>query len=55
MDKSKELWKEIEQLQEKLQDVVRKKGVSSPEAIRVSQSFRNKMKEYNDLKISVGR
>jgi hypothetical protein len=41
------LWKEIEQLQEKLHDTVTKKGITSPEAIRVSQLFREKMDEYN--------
>lgn len=44
------LWKEIEQLQEKLHKVISQKGINAPEAIRVSQVFRNKMKEYNDLK-----
>lgn len=47
MDDPKELWKEVEQLQEKLNDVVRKKGVNSPEATRAIQAFRNKMQEYS--------
>lgn len=49
MSDSKELWKEINQLREKLRIVVHKKGMNSPEAIRASMAFRNKMKEYNDL------
>ncbi len=47
MDDPKGLWKEVEQLQEKLNDVVRKKGVNSPEATRAIQAFRNKMQEYS--------
>ncbi|SEP30384.1 MULTISPECIES: hypothetical protein [Propionispora] len=43
---SQELWKEVEQLQEKLHDTISKKGVGSPEAIRVMQAFREKMDEY---------
>ncbi|VBB07306.1 spo0e like sporulation regulatory protein [Lucifera butyrica] len=50
MHDQKELWREIEQLQEKLHEIVSKKGINSPEAIRVSQEFRNKMKEYHDSK-----
>ena len=49
MHDSKGLWKEIEQLQSELHKVVTKKGINSPEAIKASQLFRNKMKEYNDL------
>jgi hypothetical protein len=49
MHNRKELWKEVEQLQGILHEVVSKKGVTSPEAIRAIQSFRNKMQEYNDL------
>lgn len=49
-DRSKELWKEVTYLQEKLREVASRKGVNSPEAIRVSQAFRDKMKEYNDFK-----
>ncbi|WP_176215628.1 hypothetical protein [Sporomusa malonica] len=45
----KELWKEVEQLQEILHDVVQKKGAKSPDAVRAIQAFRNKMQEYNDL------
>ncbi len=41
-----DLWKEVEQLQIKLQDTVSKNGVSSPETIRVSRLFRDKMAEY---------
>ena len=50
MHDHKVLWQEVEQLQEILQEVVGKKGINSPEAIRVIQAFRNKMQEYNDLK-----
>jgi len=46
----RELWQEIAQLQEKLQDTISKKGINSPESIRVSQEFRNKMNEYQRLK-----
>jgi hypothetical protein len=49
MHDHKELWKEVEQLQEILHETVSKKGINSPEANRASQAFRNKMKEYNDL------
>ncbi|XFO65221.1 hypothetical protein SPSIL_013300 [Sporomusa silvacetica DSM 10669] len=49
MDDCKELWKEVEQLQEELHETISKKGVNSPEAIRAIQAFRNKMQEYNDL------
>jgi hypothetical protein len=45
----KELWKEIESLQERLQETIRKKGVNSPEAKRAILLFRNKMQEYNNL------
>ncbi|MGI6093349.1 MAG: aspartyl-phosphate phosphatase Spo0E family protein [Veillonellaceae bacterium] len=45
----KVLWKEVERLQAELRKVASKKGLNSPEAIRVSQAFRNKLKEYNDL------
>lgn len=48
MQERKELWKEVEQLQEKLREVVSKKGVTSPEAIRTIQAFRNKMLECNN-------
>jgi hypothetical protein len=48
--KDKELWQEVEQLQEKLHDIVSRKGIKSPEAIRASQEFRNKMDEYQRLK-----
>lgn len=50
MNDHKELWEEVECLQEKLSEVVNKKGIYSPETIRISQAFRNKMKEYSDLK-----
>ncbi|WP_165866130.1 aspartyl-phosphate phosphatase Spo0E family protein [Lucifera butyrica] len=43
------MWKEIEQLQEELHKIISKKGINSPDAIRASQEFRNKMREYNDL------
>ncbi|MEN6567185.1 MAG: aspartyl-phosphate phosphatase Spo0E family protein [Veillonellales bacterium] len=45
----RELWKEIERLQEELHDTITQKGINSPEAIRVSHDFRNKMQEYNCL------
>lgn len=45
----KELWREVEKLQETMNDTIRKKGVTSPEATRVIQAFRNKMREYNDF------
>lgn len=45
-----DLWEEVEYLQGKLNEVVTRKGINSPEAIRASQEFRNKMKEYSDLK-----
>ncbi|VBB05201.1 spo0e like sporulation regulatory protein [Lucifera butyrica] len=51
MHDRKKLWREIEQLQEKLHEIVSKKGINSPDAMRVSQEFRNKMKEYNELKM----
>jgi hypothetical protein len=47
---NEELWEEVEYLKRKLSEVVSKKGIDSPEAIRASQTFRNKMKEYSDLK-----
>ncbi|MBU2700602.1 hypothetical protein Ga0466249_004036 [Sporomusaceae bacterium BoRhaA] len=47
---NEELWEEVEYLKGKLSEVVSKKGIDSPEAIRASQAFRNKMKEYSDLK-----
>ena len=50
MQDHRELWKEVEQLQEELHDVVSKKGVNSPDAIRAIQMFRNKMQEYDDLR-----
>lgn len=50
MQDHKELWTEVEQLQEELHEIITKKGINSSEAIRVSHEFRNKMKEYNDLK-----
>ena len=46
---NKDFWEEVEYLQRKLSEVVSKKGINSPEAIRASQAFRNKMKEYSDL------
>ena len=44
----KELWKEVEHLQEMLHDIVIRKGINSPEAIRASQAFRDKMNEYSN-------
>lgn len=49
MQDKKELWEEVEQLQVILHDTINKKGVSSPEAVRAIQAFRNKMQEYNNL------
>ena len=49
MQEHKELWVKVEQLQEELHEIITKRGINSPEAIRVSHEFRNKMKEYNDL------
>jgi hypothetical protein len=46
----KDIWKEVEQLQEILNETVRKKGVNSPEATRAIQAFRNKLQEYDNLK-----
>lgn len=46
----KELWAEVEHLQKELHDIINKKGINSPETLRVSQAFRNKMKEYDDFK-----
>ena len=48
MQEQKELWKEVERLQEILHETVSKKGVNSPEAKRAIEAFRNKMEEYND-------
>ncbi len=45
-----ELWKEIEQLQIKLHDTVLRKGVNSPETIRASKLFREKMDEFQRYK-----
>ncbi|MDF2572788.1 MAG: hypothetical protein K0R55_4392 [Sporomusa sp.] len=49
MQDNKELWTEVEQLQEVLHETVNKKGITSPEAIRAIQAFRNKMQEYNNF------
>ncbi|WP_371361842.1 hypothetical protein SRRS_31570 [Sporomusa rhizae] len=49
MQDQKALWEKIEQLQTELHEIVSKKGINSPEAIRLIQEFRNKMQEYNDL------
>ena len=48
-EQQRKIWQEIEHLQEELHKVVSKKGISSPEAVRVSQAFRSKMQEYIDL------
>jgi hypothetical protein len=45
------LWKEVEQLQHELHDTVTKKGVNSPEAIRVGHLYREKMDEYKRFKM----
>lgn len=42
-----ELWQEVEKLQKDIHDIAVRKGINSPEAIRASQDFRNKMDEYN--------
>lgn len=47
MHDPKELWAEVELLQEKMHEIVTKKGANSPEAQRVIQMYRNKMQEYN--------
>ena len=44
-----EMWKEVERLQIVLRETVSQKGSTSPEAVRAIQSFRTKMKEYNDF------
>jgi hypothetical protein len=49
MCNQKELWKDIEYLQEKMRKTIRSKGVNSPEAKRAILMFRNKVKEYNNL------
>ena len=48
MQEQRELWKEVEHLQEILHETVSKKGAGSPEAKRAIEAFRNKMQEYND-------
>lgn len=50
MQDLKELWAEVEHLQKELHNIISKKGIDSPEAVRVSQAFRNKMKEYDVCK-----
>lgn len=50
MADKQELWQEVQELQVKLHEIVSKKGINSPEAIRASQEFRNKMDEYNRLR-----
>lgn len=50
MHDKQELWQEVQELQKKLHDIVSKKGINSPEAIRISQEFRNKMDKYNRLR-----
>jgi len=47
MHDPKELWKEVELLQEQMHEIISKKGANSPEAIRVIQMYRNKVQEYN--------
>jgi hypothetical protein len=49
MNNAKDLWREVEQVQEIMHEVISKKGVNSPDAIRAIQVFRSKMQEYNDL------
>ena len=45
----RDLWKQVQHLQQELREVASRKGLNSPEAIRASQAFRDKMKEYSDL------
>lgn len=45
------VWKQVEELQNKLHETVTKKGVNSPEAKRVSQLFRAKMDEYKQCSL----
>ena len=45
----REVWKEVQHLQGELRKVASRKGLNSPEAIRVRQEYRNKMKEFSDL------
>lgn len=50
MRDEREVWQEVQELQEKLHEVVTKKGIKSPEAIRVIQEIRNKMDEFKRLR-----
>jgi hypothetical protein len=43
----RDLWKEVQRLQQELREVASRKGINSPEAIRAGQAFRNKMQEYS--------
>lgn len=45
-----EIWVEIERLREYLYDVASKKGMQSPETIRVSQRLDDRLNEYNYLR-----
>jgi len=47
--KYEQLWEEIEQLREKLQDIAHRKGMRSSETIQASQRLDNKLNEYNCL------
>lgn len=46
--KTKEIWVEIEQLREYLHDIVRMKGMRSPETIRASQRLDDRLNMYNN-------
>ena len=45
----RELWKEVQHLEEELRKAASRKGLNSPEAIRASQAYRNKIQEFSDL------
>lgn len=49
MQDEKALWEKVEHLQKELHEIVSKKGMNSPEAVRLIQEFRNKMQEYNNF------
>lgn len=45
-----DIFKKIERLREKMEQVVQKKGLSSKEAIEISQKLDYLLNEYNRLK-----
>ena len=45
-----DLWKKTEGLREELYDIVDKKGIRSPEAIRVSQALDEMVNEHYRIK-----